>query len=243
MKAPARSGGGASDRLVLVAHGTRDPEGQAVLETVRELVALRLPRVDVRLAHVDVVRPRLDEVLVRVPDAIVVPLFLGAGYHVRTDVPRAVAATGGRARVTPLVGSSPVLLRAVAHRLDRAGPLPEAIVLAAAGSRDSRAVDQVRSAATGLHRLLGRPVVAGFAATGSPAVGDAVRGLREAGARSVGVASYLLAPGVFQRRLQGTGADLVSAPIGAHPLLVDLVVDRFRAGQGWVDDHLVPEVA
>lgn len=229
MSTVTRTGRQEGGCLVLAAHGTSDAEGQAVLAALRDLVALRLPQTQVRLAFVDVIGPHLAEVLQLVPDATVVPLFLSTGYHVRTDVPRAVEQTGGRAVVTAPVGSSTRLLRAVAHRLDAAGPQPEATVLAAAGSLDPRAVAQVREAAAGLGRLLGRPVEVGFAASGSPTVTETVAALRAGGAREVGVASYLLAPGVFQRRLQASGADLVAAPLGTHPLLVDLVVERFEA--------------
>ncbi|EHR49286.1 hypothetical protein SacmaDRAFT_0993, partial [Saccharomonospora marina XMU15] len=37
---------------------------------------------------------------------------------------------------------------------------------------------------------------------------------------------WLLAPGLFQRRLAGAGADVVAAPLGAHPAVVDLVLRR-----------------
>jgi sirohydrochlorin ferrochelatase len=41
------------------------------------------------------------------------------------------------------------------------------------------------------------------------------------------VASWLLAPGLFQRSLAEAGADVVAAPIGAHPRLVDLILRRY----------------
>jgi sirohydrochlorin ferrochelatase len=218
-----------SDRvLVLVAHGTRDPEGVAVLELVRGRVAHRLPNVDVRLAFIDVVRPRLVDVLAEAPDAVVVPMFLSAGHHVRVDVPHAVAATGGLAVVTPCLGPSDAVLRVVAERWAAAGPAPGATVLAAAGSTDRRARAEVHRAADRLCALVGTPVLVGFAASGTPTVADAVAGLRGRGVARVGVASYLLAPGVFQTRLHDSDADVVGAPIGAHPLLVDLVLRRYR---------------
>jgi len=41
------------------------------------------------------------------------------------------------------------------------------------------------------------------------------------------VASYLLAPGVFQAGLAGAGADLVTEPLGDHPAVVRLVLLRY----------------
>jgi sirohydrochlorin ferrochelatase len=46
------------------------------------------------------------------------------------------------------------------------------------------------------------------------------------------VASYLLAPGVFQDRLRASGAAWVSAPLGDHPAVAGLVLDRFRSITG-----------
>jgi len=43
------------------------------------------------------------------------------------------------------------------------------------------------------------------------------------------VASYLLAPGIFQRRVEESGGDVVTAPIAPHPLLVEIVLARYRA--------------
>ena len=43
------------------------------------------------------------------------------------------------------------------------------------------------------------------------------------------MASYLLAPGVFHDRLAASGAAWVSAPLGDHPAVAGLVIDRFRA--------------
>ncbi|ETB45406.1 hypothetical protein N602_00150, partial [Mycobacterium avium subsp. hominissuis 10-5606] len=50
---------------------------------------------------------------------------------------------------------------------------------------------------------------------------------RRNGGRVV-VASYLLADGLFQQRLHGCGADLVSAPLSTHPGLARLIANRFR---------------
>jgi hypothetical protein len=55
-----------------------------------------------------------------------------------------------------------------------------------------------------------------------------VADLREAGEPRVAIASWLLAPGVFHPRLAAAGADVVSAPLGAHPDVVAAVVARYR---------------
>jgi hypothetical protein len=45
----------------------------------------------------------------------------------------------------------------------------------------------------------------------------------------VAAASYLLAPGFFQQRVEQSGADVVTGPIAPHPKVVDIVVARYRA--------------
>jgi sirohydrochlorin ferrochelatase len=70
-------------------------------------------------------------------------------------------------------------------------------------------------------------VAYGFAASAAPSLPDVVRDLRRRGARRVAVASYLLAPGFFHRRLLCAGADLVSPPIGVHDALARLILRRY----------------
>ncbi|WP_053204587.1 sirohydrochlorin chelatase [Jiangella muralis] len=219
--------------LIAVAHGTRAPEGPVVLAALLDRVRELLPGVDVQVAYVDVIGPTLADVLASVPAgsrAVVVPMFLASGYHVRVDVPSAVAADGGRAVVTPALGPDPAIVAAVEDRLRSASvELPDAVVLAAAGSSDPSALAEVSVAASLLSSALSRPVLPAFVTTASPSVPDAVTSLRGAGHPTVGVASYLLAPGLFQQRLTTSGADIVAPPIGPHPLVARLIADRYRA--------------
>lgn len=155
-------------------------------------------------------------------------MFLAAGYHVRVDVPARIRQTG---RTDVLLGQTfgpdPALVSAAADRLGAAGRRDtDAVVLAVAGSSDPFAqADGVRAARL-LGRRLGGPVTL---ATGGPRVGAAVNALRAEGARRVAVASWLLAPGLFQRALDRCGADLVGAPLADHDAVVDLVVSRYHA--------------
>lgn len=209
---------------VVAAHGTRDTAGVAV---VREFVAAlrdRLPGRSVLLAFVDVLGPAVREVVARAPGPVtVVPAFMTSGYHVRTDVPREVAATGRRdVTVTAALGPHPLLVTAMGDRLRAAGwRRGDAVVLAAAGSSDPHAVADVRAAAAQLSSEVGARVRIGFVATGAPRVAPLVAGLRAAGAPRVAVASWLLAPGLFHHRLGSSGADVVATPLGAHPAVID----------------------
>jgi sirohydrochlorin ferrochelatase len=213
--------------LVLALHGTRSPSGQQVAAELVRAVAVRLPGVEVHLGWADVLTPTLTETLAGLGAAVVVPGFLTAGYHVTSDLPAAIRAGGGRARLAGLIG--PALVEAVADRLVAAGGPCDAVVLAAAGSTRARSLAEVAEAARLLGALIGLPVVPAFLTAAQPSVTEAVAQLRTSGHHRVAVASYLLAPGVFAERLHTAGADVVSDPIGVHPLVVEAVANAYAA--------------
>lgn len=217
--------------LLLVAHGTREPAGAASTERVATL-ARRALGVPVQACFVDVRGPSPAEALQRLPGpCVAVPMFLAAGYHVRVDLPAQLAATGRHdVLVAETFGPDPLLIAAAAQRLAEAGAGPQhAVVLAVIGSSDPRAQADGAQAARRLGRALGRPVVMATTAMGGPRVPDAVARLRAEGAERVAVASWLLAPGLFHRRLADCGADVVAAPIAEHPAVLELIGRRYRA--------------
>ncbi len=225
--------------LVLVAHGTRSARGVQMIETLSNAVAQQLSSgtgVPVHTAFVDVLGPSPAEVLRDLGDrpAVVVPAFLASGYHVYQDVPREVAESGHPAvAVTAAMGPDPLLARVLGMRLCEEGWQPgDAVVFAAAGSSDARARHDVRSAARMLGEQVGRATPVAYIATGSPRVPEVVAALRESGAARVFVASYLLAHGLFHERLRESGADGVTGPLGTHPLVVRLLVERYRRAVG-----------
>lgn len=212
--------GRASGTLVLVAHGTRDPAGEAVLAALAARVRAERPGHRVELAFLEISSPLLADLPARLPEpVVVVPLLLAAGYHVRVDLPGVLARTRPGAVVARALGPHPLLASAGLRTAD-------AVILGAAGSSDPRAREDVRAAARLLSLRLARPVTAAFLSAGEPTVADAVEALRRGPAPRVAVASYLLAPGHFQRRLEACGADLVSGPLGADRDVAALVWAR-----------------
>ncbi|MGW0175468.1 sirohydrochlorin chelatase [Rhodococcus sp. NPDC003322] len=222
--------------LVLVAHGTRSTRGVDLVAALAEEVSASVGIT--RVAFVDVLGPSPAEVLRDLGGpAVVVPAFLASGYHVHSDVPREVTESGHpAAHVTPALGPDPVLALVLRERLRETGwRRGDAVVLAAAGSSDPRALADVQRAAAMLAELTGDRVEIGYAATAQPRVPDVVRRVREASGRRVFVASYLLAHGLFHTRLGEAGADGVAEPLGVHPALVRLLVARYRAGVAAVE--------
>ncbi len=225
--------------LVLVAHGSRDEAAHTCVGGIADAVRAALPDVAVRVGYVDVRAPTVADAVAGLGGGsgggpggmVVVPAFLASGYHVRTDLPAQLAgfdAAGGRLVVTPALGPDPLVVRAAGRRLAEAGwRHGDAVVLAAAGSSDPAALAEVRAAARTLAVEVGRRVRVGFVATAVPRVDTLVAELRAAGERRIAVASWLLAPGLFHTRLASAGADVVAAPLGAHPDVVATVVARY----------------
>jgi sirohydrochlorin ferrochelatase len=75
-------------------------------------------------------------------------------------------------------------------------------------------------------------VVAAFASAARPTVDEAVTFLAGLTGKPVAVAAYLLAPGLFHDQLWLSSGTWVSAPLGDHPAVADLIVDRFRGVAG-----------
>ena len=206
--------------LIACAHGTSSPHGAAEVNAVRDGIAGLRPGLDVREAYVDVQDPDLPAVVAGLPagvTAVVVPLLLSVGYHVKV----------------------------LDQRLREAGVTDnDAVVLAAAGSSDPSAAQNVEELTDQLRALRSNRIVAAYGASAKPSVPDAVAMLREeaaggagagesAGAVDLGgrvvIASYLLAPGFFHDQLAKAGADLVTAPLLPSPVLAEIALERYDA--------------
>jgi sirohydrochlorin ferrochelatase len=218
--------------LLAVAHGSRHSAAQETVGTLARQISRLAPVLRVRVAFVQHAEPSLPAALAASgADTVVVPLLLSAGYHVSTDLTGAARAVG--ARLADPLGPDPLLVTALAGRLDEAG-VPEGtpVVLAAAGSSDPAAAADAAAQAELLAERLNAPVIAVFATAGQPDVGEAVAALRARTGQPVAVASYLLAPGHFHDQLGETGARAgagwVTAPLGGHPALAGVVIDRYR---------------
>ncbi|QIK85054.1 sirohydrochlorin chelatase [Sanguibacter sp. HDW7] len=237
--------------LVGCSHGTANLAGRAAIASILEDVRRLRPGLDVREAFVDVQQPEVADVvassLADAGGAVVVPLLLSVGFHVKVDVAAAVAPSGAAA-AGPL-GPDALLVDILVDRLREAGlTADDALVLAAAGSSDPAAAGAVAQVAEALAAVLGREVGApasadgpgsqgttsassggllvGFGAGAEPRVPAAVAEARTSGRRVV-VASYLLAPGFFHDRVLEAGADVVAAPLAPDARLAELTLRRY----------------
>lgn len=118
--------------LVLFAHGARDPRWAAPFEAVAAALRAARPGLPVRLAYLEFMAPTLAGAGAELAAAgctrvVVLPMFLGAGGHVRQDLPRQLDA---------LRAAHPALVFELAGAI---GEQPE--VLAAMASAALRSLD------------------------------------------------------------------------------------------------------
>ncbi|GAB2806641.1 sirohydrochlorin chelatase [Streptomyces daliensis] len=270
---PSRSAMSDAPTLVAVGHGSRDPRAERTLRELCVRVRALRPGLRVELAHIELNAPLLPDALADLPaprpgaetggesgpgagcGAVLVPLLFGRGFHVKHDIPRALAAAPHLdARAAAPLGPHPLLAEALYERLAEAGwvtagkrrgtartrgpvsgpgPGSGAVVLAAAGSRDPEYVDGVERMAAQLSaRLGGVPVLPAYASAAAPTVTEAVRALRARGHRRIGLASYFTAPGRFASECAAACVAeapdaVVAAPVGAHTALARLVLHRY----------------
>jgi sirohydrochlorin ferrochelatase len=224
---------------VACAHGTRNPTGRRLIAELALAARILRPGLTTTAAFVDVQPPTVADVVAELSaagrPAVVVPLLLSGGYHVHVDIAGAVASSPGAVAARPL-GPDPRLAEVLLDRLVAVGTDPldplTAVVLAAAGSSDVRAVADVEHTAALLQRTWAGPVTTGYGSAASPTVPDAVAAARRAGAVRVVVAAYLLAPGHFHDKLAGAGADAVTAPLLPDDRIAAVLLDRYDAAVG-----------
>ena len=226
--------------LIACAHGTSSIEGAAEVNALRgEMAALR-PGLDVRAAYVDVQDPDLPDVVAGLPagaHAVVVPLLLSVGYHVKVDIARAAGSRPETRAAAPL-GPDPRLAALLDRRLREAGVTDnDAVVLAAAGSSDPAAAQNVEELAGALRALRPNRIVAAYGSAATPSVPEAVAMLRSGTEGRVVIAAYLLAPGFFHDQLGKAGADLVTAALLPSPVLAEIALERY---DGALRDALLP---
>ncbi|MEU5538514.1 sirohydrochlorin chelatase [Streptomyces sp. NPDC020362] len=224
--------------LVLVAHGSRDPRALDTVRALMDRVRQLRPGLPLHLGHIELNEPLLPDTLAALGDtpAVLVPLLLGRGYHVKQDIPELAAASPARTRVAAPLGPHPLLAEALHARLAESGWPPamddsarrsSAVVLAAAGSRDPDSATDTHRTARLLAARLGVPVLPAYASAATPTVPAALHTLAARGRHRVAVASYFTAPGRFATQCAEQAPWIASAPLGDHGAMARLILHRY----------------
>lgn len=238
--------------VLLVHHGSRDPEGVAECLELTAAVAARVSA-PTQAGFLEFADPPISAAIHALiaegaTTISVLPVVLWAASHAKGDIPAAVQ----RARLEhpevefrygrPL-GVHPTIIELLDQRLCGQVP-PErrahtAVLLVGRGSTDPDANSEVVRAA----RLLweGRPwplVEAAFVSLTDPRVPEGLHRLRCLGAERIAVVTMMLNTGVLERRVvEQTAAFAATHPelevgycgyLGPDPRIVDLVLERLE---------------
>lgn len=120
-----------SRAILLVDHGSRRDEANAVIEAIAAALRVRRPDAIVEVAHMEIAEPTLADAFARcvargATEIAVCPYFLGPGRHTTGDIPRLVeeacdAHPGVRATIAAPLGFDERLVDVVVDRIDAAG--------------------------------------------------------------------------------------------------------------------------
>jgi len=217
-------------RLVTVAHGTRHATGNFVARSITAQAGRRLGGVSSTTSYVELCSPLFSRVMGETEEPVaVVPLLLSTGYHIRHDLPSALAP--GAVMGAPL-GPHPLLAEVMCHRLRGSGARRgDPVVLVATGSNDPLSLRDVAMAGRLLQARWGAPVRISTLSGLGPRPIEVINAMKPLG--EVAVAPYLLAPGHFLDRTAAmarcAGITRVAGAIGDHPLVAELVARHYRA--------------
>lgn len=224
--------------VLVVGHGSRDPEANVEFEALLERYRTDRPDLEIDPAYVELARPALEPALAdmagRARTVVVVPLFLFAAGHVKNDIPIALARARRERPSTRLVaarplGVHPLLAEMAFARAEMVLP-PEAerprtaVVVVGRGASDPDANGDFCK----LVRLFGEGrglglVLPAFIGITRPSVAEALELAGRSRPARIAVVPYFLFGGRLIRKLDET-------------------VAAFRAGQPWIDVQVAPHL-
>ena len=224
--------------LLVIGHGSRDPNGVAEYWRFVELVA-RTADVPIGGGFIELAEPDLDTAIDKlVADGaervVGVPLVLLGAGHMKVDGPAALERGRGRHPDVRFdygraLGIHPLVLDVASERVPAGA---DGVVLVGRGSSDPDANADLYKIARLVQDATGVPIVEpAFVSLADPRVPTAVERCRRLGASRVAVVPYFLFTGVLVDRIadQARAEGAVPHPhLGADRRLVDLVLERYR---------------
>lgn len=238
--------------LVIAGHGTRQDDGAQAAAALVDRVRALLPEVQVEAGFVELTPPAIDTALDRVladsPAAVVVPLMIGSGGHVREDIPESISTAktqhpDAAVIYTRHLGSPAGLRAAVQERIQQAAewePARTTVILVGRGCSVTDAnADHVRLSRVIWEEGGYRQVIPAFIQVADPSLPAALEQARETGAERIVVMPHFLFPGrlrtwVHQQVEQWRSPDgpqvRIAEVIGPCDALAEVVVQRYREG-------------
>ena len=112
-----------SQAIILFAHGARDPDWAAPFNIIKRQLQAARPQLQIELAFQDFMSPTLAEAAAQlaargVKRAVLAPLFMAQGGHLKQDLPRMVGKIREQhpqleLQVMPAIGDAPEVLQAI----------------------------------------------------------------------------------------------------------------------------------
>ncbi len=225
--------------LVIAGHGTRDEQGVATCLALIDRVRSMLPGVRVEAGFVELTPPTIDEALSSVladdPRAVVVPLMIGTGGHVREDIPEAIEGgkqghEGATVVYTRHLGSPKPMVSAARQRIDAAradwDPADTTVVFVGRGCSVTDAnADHVRLARVVQEAGGYGQVLPAFIQVSSPSVPDALAAAYAMGARRIVVMPHYLFPGRLLTWVTQASAAFAAEHADAEVRVADVIGD------------------
>ena len=255
---PERSREGTTlDSLLLMGHGTRDPEGVEELGRLVDAVRAGMDGIPVEAGVLEFEGPRMGSIRSAIQrcaqrgdrHVVGIPVLLHHAGHSKADMPGEIA--WGRAQypqlqieVASCLGIQDSLLEVAEQRIREAHPHRDidgtAVLLVGRGASDPEAnADFFKVGRLLWERNYYRWVECCFVSLAQPHVPDGIERCVRLGASRVLVVPYFLNTGVLVKRIseQASAARavypeveiLVGQHLGVHPRLVQLIVDQAHA--------------
>jgi sirohydrochlorin ferrochelatase len=241
--------------IVLVGHGSRDPQATAEFRRVVDGLAALDPERVVEFGYLEFAEPVIGAAIARCVergsrDIVVLPAMLMAGGHVKNDIPSEIRDAeahfpGVRFRYGRHLHLHPNLLELMRRRIalaesaatTRIGRGDSLLLVVGRGASDPDANADVGK----LARLLGEGLEFGwssacFSGVTTPLVPEALERCARMGFRRIVVAPFLLFTGVLEKRIRAQTAEfaathpeidfLVSGYLNADPLVTAAFAER-----------------
>lgn len=240
--------------LVIAGHGTRVNAGADAATALVEKVRGLLPGVRVEAGFVELTPPTvdaaLDTVLTDAPSAVVVPLMIGTGGHVRDDIPEAIDASRARhldATVVYLrqLGSPKPLVAAVhariaAARAEWSAEDTDVVMVGRGCSLTDANADHVRLSRVVFETGGYRQVLSAFIQVARPSLPEILRQYHASGSRRIVVMPHFLFTGRLDQWVHEQVAEFraghpdivirVAEVIGPCDELAEVVAQRYKEG-------------
>jgi sirohydrochlorin cobaltochelatase len=205
--------------LVLIGHGSRDPEGNEAFQAFARVVGKRWGR-PYEVGFIDHAEPTMDQALERAAGReeplTVMPVILFAAGHVKQDVPRAIGRLRRKfpdvlVRCAPHVGLHERMVDILEDRMaSQVGDITEksrkgtAVLLMGRGSSDPDANGDCLKLGRLLWERVRFPIVeVCFIGITQPSLPEGLDRCVRLGARRILVIPYLLFTGILHKRVAG----------------------------------------